>query len=196
MKITISETIFEKMLKALKGGTATRYFGREVLEYIRIKVECGKITAMACDGYSGARFKVDTVSNDGEDFICLIKPITFKASKNGNLPVTIELIDGEALLDIPTAHGNITYHFKQDFSYDEKLDGIFDKMKNHDREIGINATALARIMRNFANVSNDRIKTVILETKDSKSEGFRMCLCSEDNKIEFEQFLLPVRINK
>lgn len=196
MKVTISETMFETMLKATKGSTAAKYSSRPALEYIRIKVEGGKINVMVCDGVSGARLKFDANSHDGEDFTCLIKPISFKASKNGNLPVTIELVDGKALLDVPTAYGNLTYHFKQDFSYDDKLDDIFDKMGNHDRWVGVNATLLSRIMRNFASVSTERVKGVILESKDSKTEGFRMRMYSEKDKFEFEQFLLPVRIYK
>lgn len=195
MKVTISETMFETILKATKGSTA-QHSSRPALEYIRIKVEGGKINVMVCDGVSGARLKFDANSHDGEDFTCLIKPISFKASKNGNLPVTIELVDGKALLDVPTAYGNLTYHFKQDFTYEDKLDDIFDKMGNHDRWVGVNATLLSRIMRNFASVSNDRVKAVILESKDSKSEGFRMRMYSEKDKFEFEQFLLPVRIYK
>jgi hypothetical protein len=194
MKVTISETMFETMLKAIKGGAAAQYISRPELEYIRIKVEGGKINVMVCDGASGARLKFDAISHDGEDFTCLIKPISFKASKNGTLPVTIEIIDGEALLDVPTAYGNLTYHFKQNVSYNDKLDGIFDKMGNHDRWVGVNATLLSRIMRNFASVSNERIKSVILESKDSKTEGFRMRMYSEKDKFEFEQFLLPIRI--
>lgn len=194
MKVTISETMFETMLKATKGGTAQHHSARPALEYIRVKVEGGKINVMACDGVSGARLKFDAKSHDGEDFTCLIKPVTFKASKNGTLPVTIELVDGTALLDVPTAYGNLTYHFKQDFSYDDKLDGIFDKMGNHDRWVGVNATLLSRIMRNFASVSSERVKGVILESKDSKTEGFRMRMHSEKDNFEFEQFLLPVRI--
>lgn len=194
MKVTISETMFETMLKATKGGTAARYSSRPELEYIRIKVEGGKINVMVCDGVSGARLKFDANSHDGEDFTCLIKPISFKASKNGSLPVVIERVDGEALLDVPTAYGNLTYHFKQNISYDNKLDGIFDKMGNHDRWVGVSATLLSRIMRNFASVSNDRHKSVVLESKDSKTEGFRMSMYSENGKFEFEQFLLPVRI--
>ena len=196
MKVTISETMFETMLKATKGSTAAKYSSRPELEHIRIKVEGGKINVMVCDGVSGARLKFDATSHDSEDFTCLIKPISFKASKNGNLPVTIELVDGKALLDVPTAYGNLTYHFKQNVSYDDKLDNIFDKLGNHDRWVGVNATLLSRIMRNFASVSNDRNKPVILESKDSKSEGFRMRMYSEKDKFEFEQFLLPVRIYK
>ena len=195
MKVTISETMFETMLKATKDGTS-RYDSRPALEYIRIKVEGGKINVMVCDGVSGARLKFDANSHDGEDFTCLIKPISFKASKNGSLPVTIELVDGKVLLDVPTAYGNLTYHFKQNVSWDIKLESIFDKMGNHDRWIGVNASLLSRIMRNFASVSDDRAKPVILESKDSKTEGFRMRMYSEKDKFEFEQFLLPVRIFK
>ena len=185
--------MFETMLKATKGSTAQNS-SRPALEYIRIKVEGGKINVMVCDGVSGARLKFDANSHDGEDFTCLIKPISFKASKNGNLPVEIELAGGEALLTLPTVYGNLTHRFKQDFSYDDKLDGIFDKMGNHDRWIGVSATLLSRIMRNFASVSPGPIKGVVLESKDSKTEGFRMRMASEDAHFEFEQFLLPVRI--
>lgn len=196
MKVTISETMFETMLKATKGGMALNYSSKPELEHIRIKVEGGNLNVMVCDGVSGARLKFAAISHDGEDFTCLIKPISFKASKNGTLPVTIELVDGKALLDVPTAYGNLTYHFKQNVSYDDKLDGIFDKMGNHDRWVGVNATLLSRIMRNFASVSKDRVKGVILESKDSKTAGFRMRMYSTDDKFEFEQFLLPVRIFK
>ncbi len=195
MKIIINEIMFEKMLNAVKSGCARNYASKPALEYIRIKAENGKITAMVCDGVSGARFTLNAMDCDGEDFTCLIKPISFKASKNGTLPVSIELVDNECLLDVPTAYGNLTYHFKQDWVWDDKLDKIFDKMKTHDREIGVNANLMARIMRNFASVSTRYPHGVVIESKDSKTEGFRMYAIEED-KFEFEQFLLPVRYDK
>lgn len=195
MKVTIEEKTFETMLKATKGCVNNDYATRPELGYIGIKVVSGEVIALVCDGYSGARFKFPAQSQEGEDFTCLIKPFPFKASRNGTLPVVIELVDGEALVDVPNAYGCITYHFKQDFKYNSKLDEVFDKMKNHDRELGINANFLARIMRNFASVAKDRNRTVVLETNDSKTAGFRMSLYSGKDQFEFEQFLLPIRIS-
>ena len=192
MKVEVSEVMFQKMLNAVKNCVSKDECNRPVLKYIRLKVENGMITAMVCDGCSGARFKFAAQSHDGENFVCIIKPISFKASKSGFLPVVIELLDGEVLLDVPTEYGNLTYHFKQMYKWDEKLDDIFDKMKVHDREIGMNAALMARIMNNFASVSNDRNKCVVIETKESKTEGIRMY--AKDKSFEFEQFLLPLRM--
>lgn len=192
MTITITETMFQKMLTATKNGVAKNEVNRPALKYIRLKVESGKVTAMVCDGYTGARFRFDSVSHDGEDFTCLIKPIQFKASRIGSLPVVIELVDNEALLSVPTDYGRITYCFKQCYQWDDRLDGIFDKMKNHDREIAFNASLMERIMRSFANVKDDRDKVVVLQTKDSKTEGF--CMHADNGTFQLEQFLLPVRI--
>lgn len=194
MKVIIKETMFKKMLDAVKGGVA-KNASRLALEYIRIKAEGGVITAMVCDGCSGARFKFKAESHEGEDFTCLIKPIPFKTSKSGTMLVTIELVDDECLLDVPTGYGNLTYHFKQDFKYDDRLDEIFDKMKVHDREIGVNSALLARIMKAFESVSTRYPNAVVIESKDSKTEGFRM-YATEESTFEFEQFLLPVRLHK
>lgn len=192
MKVIINEDVFAKMLKAVKRGVAKSYASRPSLEYIRIKAESGKITAMVCDGVSGARFKFDAEAHEGEDFTCLIKPIPFKASESGKLQVTIELVDNECSLDVPSAYGNITYRFKQIYKYDEKLDEIFDKMQVHDREIGVNSALLARIMNDFASVTTRYPHGVVIESKDSKTEGFRMYVV-DPKGFEFEQFLLPVR---
>lgn len=193
MKVIINEDVFAKMLKAVKKGVAVKSETRPVLEYIRIKAEGGVITAMVCDGVSGARFKFNAESHDGEDFTCLIKPIPFKASSGGQLTVTIELIDKECLLNVPTPYGNITYNFKQDFTWDEKLDQIFDKMQAHDREIGVNAALMARIMRSFECVASRYPHAIVIESKDNKQEGFRMYV-AEPTGFEFEQFLLRVRL--
>lgn len=191
MKVVISETKFQKMLDAIKNGVS-KSGNRPFLSYIRLKIQQGNITAMVCDGYSGARFTIYENNGDGEDFVCLIKPISFKASKCGNSYVSIELLDGEAVLSVPTEFGNLTYRFRQNIEWDEKLDGIFDKMTHHDREIGVTAAYMARIMNNFARVSNSRNNATVIESKDSKLEGFRMYAI--DREFEFEQFLLPVRM--
>ena len=190
MKVIINEDVFAKMLKAVKRGVAVKYESRPALEYIRIKAEGGVITAMVCDGILGARFKFNAESHDGEDFTCLIKPIPFKASNSGEF-VTIELVDDECLLNVPTPYGNITYNFKQIYTWDEKLDNIFDKMQAHDREIGVNAALMTRIMRGF--VASRYPHGIVIESKDSKTEGFRMYV-AEPTGFEFEQFLLPVRL--
>lgn len=194
MKVTIQATLFKKMLNALKGSTAYRYETRPSLEYIRIQAENGNITATACDGYSGARFKFPAYSHEGEDFTCLIKPVDFKVNKYSNLHVTIELADNVATLEIPAEYGNIAYHFKQTCVWDTKLDEIFDKMKAHDREIGVDASFMARIMNNFAGVLPGGRKGVVIESKDNPREGFRMY--AESDQFEFEQFLLPMKMNK
>ena len=195
MKITIGETIFETMLKAVKGGIAQKSISRPSLEYIRIKAESGKVTAMVCDGVSGARFTFDAINHDGEDFTCLIKPISFKSSKNGSLSVSIELVDNECLLVVPTAYGNCTYNFKQGLLWDGKLDEIFDKMGRHDREIAVNANLMARIMKSFASVCTRYPSGVMIESKDSMTEGFRISALEGDN-FEFEQFIMPIRAKK
>lgn len=163
MKVTIKETMFQKMLNAIKSNVPKDMYNNPALNYIRLKIEDGWITAMVYDGISGARFKFEAQSHDGE-----------------------------VLLDVPTEYGNLTYHFKQKYEWNEKLDNIFDKMKVHDREIGVNAAVMARIMNNVARVSEDANKCVIIETKESQTEGFRMC--AKDKSFEFEQFLLPLRI--
>lgn len=193
MKVNINEKIFSKMLDATKNGIE-KIGSRSELQYIRLKVESGKITAMVCNGYSGARFKFDAENHEGEDFNCLIKPIPFKASRIGNLTVSLELIDGDVLLCVPTEYGSLTYHFKQNFEIHTKLDSIFDAMKEHDREIALNSVEMARIMSNFAKVTEERNKPVIIETKDSKTKGIRMIATGEN--FEFEQFLLPLRMDK
>lgn len=194
MKVTINATTFKKMLNALKGSTAYRYAPRPSLEYIRIQAENGNITATACDGYSAARFKSPAISHEGEDFTCLIKPVDFKVNKYSNLCVTIELADNIATLEIPAEYGNIAYNFKQTCVWDTKLDETIDKMKAHDREVGVDASFMARIMKNFANVIPGGRKCVVIESKDNPREGFRMY--AEKEEFEFEQFLLPMKMNK
>jgi hypothetical protein len=64
-------------------------------------------------------------------------------------------------------------------------------MKKHDREIGINANLMGRIMRSFSSVVSDINKLVIMESKENNLEGF--CMKAEEDTFTLEQYLLPVK---
>ena len=51
---------------------------------------------------------------------------------------------------------------------------------------------MERIMKSFADVKDDKNKAVVLQTKDSKTEGF--CMYADNGTFQLEQFLLPLRM--
>ena len=192
MKVYISEIMFDKMLKAVKNGVA-QDTNRPELCYIRIRVEGSKVTAFTCDSYSVTKMTFEAIRSEG-NFECLIKPIPFKMSENKLNTVCISLENGVAELEFPTEYGTLAYHFEQKIQMKIDFDKICVGMKNHDREIGINANLMGRIMRSFSSVVSDRNKTVIIESKENNREGFRMI--AEEDTFTLEQYLLPVKIKE
>ena len=190
MKIEINEVMFKKMMKAVKGAVA-KYDTRPGLDYIKINVSGGIVTASSCDGITGAEMRFKALSCDCEGFDCFIKPIDFKASKSGKNIVTIERLENAAIVETPEAYGTITYNFEQPTSIAYDYDEIFSKLKNHDREVGVNSTIMQRVMQAIANVSNTRLKVAVIESKENPKEGF--CIRTIDDDFTFEQFILPVR---
>lgn len=193
MKVHISEVMFDKMLKAIKDGVATSTH-RPEFGFIKIKVEGKKITAYVCDAYSGARMTFEALEHEGEDFQCLIKPIPFKTSKHKQNHIELSLEDNDAVLKTPTEYGNLIYHIKQNIVGKTDLEKIFTEMESHDREVGVNASFMARVMRNFSSVVSDRNKSVIIESKENNRLGFR--IVAEEEDFTLEHFLMPLRINK
>ena len=180
------------MLKAIKGGVAKDAF-RPEHNYMKVKVEGTTVTVYTCDGYTGARMTFKARETEGEDFECLIKPIPFKARKNGCGVVVLSLEENVATLEIPTEYGTLTYRFKQTIKWSFDADKIFTIMESHDREVGINTALMTRIMRNFASVSSDRNKLAIIESKENNKQGFR--IRAKEKDFTLEQFIMPVRIN-
>lgn len=191
MKAYISEIMFDKMLKAVKNGVSQNE-NRAELKFIRVRVKESKVTAFTCDGCSATRMTFEATKSDG-DFECLIKPIPFKMSKCKLNMVCLSLEDGEATLEFPTEYGTLMYRFKQKIQMKIDIDKICGSMDSHDREIGINANLMGRIMRSFSSVVSDRNKLVIMESKDKNLEGFRMR--AEEDTFTLEQYLLPIRFN-
>lgn len=191
-KVYIGENMFNTMLKAIKGGVSKDAF-RPEYNFIKVRVEGTKVTVFTCDGYTGARMTFNARETDGEDFECYIKPITFKARKNGVGVVVLSLEEDNATLEIPTEYGTLTYRFKQTVKWNFDADKVFGNMESHDREVGINSVMMTRIMRNIASVSTERNKVAIIESKENNKLGFR--IKAKEKDFTLEQFIMPVRIN-
>ena len=191
-KVYIGEIMFGTMLKAVKNGVAKDSF-RPEYNFMKVKVEGTTVTVYTCDGYTGAKMTLKARRTEGEDFECYIKPIPFKARKNGVGEVVLSLEEDNAILELPTEYGTLTYRFKQTIKWSFDADKIFSNMESHDREVGINTALMARIMRNFASVSSDRNKLAIIESKENNKQGFR--IRAKDKEFTLEQFIMPVRIN-
>jgi DNA polymerase III sliding clamp (beta) subunit (PCNA family) len=189
MKTYIDEIMFDKMLKAVKNGVSQMNHLLE-LNYIRLKVNGSTVTAYTCDNYSVTKMTFEATRSEG-DFECLIKPIPFKVSKGERKEVVLSLEDGVAQVEIPTEFGTLSYRFKQNVQMTMDFEKICDKMKSHDREIGINANLMARIMRSFSSIVSDRHKLVILESKENNREGF--CMKTKGEAFTLEQYLLPIK---
>ena len=190
-KVYIGETMFGEMLKAVKNGVANDSF-RPEYNFMKVKVEGTTVTVYTCDGYTGAKMTFKARETEGEDFECYIKPIPFKARKNGVGVVVLSLEEDNAILEIPTEYGTLTYRFKQGIKWSFDADKIFANMESHDREVGINTALMARIMRNFASVSSDRNNLAIIESKEDNKQGFR--IRAKEKDFTLEQFIMPVRI--
>ena len=190
-KVYINENMFGKMLKAVKNGVSKDLF-RPEYAFIKIKVEGTTVTVYTCDGYTGAKMTFKARETEGEDFECFIKPISFKASKNGCNVVVLSLEEDEATLELPTEYGTLTYRFKQNIKWNLNIDKIFSDMESHDREVGINSALMARIMRSFSSVSSDRNNLAVIESKENNKQGFR--IRAKEKDFTLEQFIMPVRI--
>ena len=191
-KIYINETMFGKMLKAMKNGVAKDSF-RPEYNFMKIKVEGTTVTVYTCDGYTGAKMTFKARETEGEDFECYIKPIPFKASKNGCNVVALSLEEDKAILELPTEYGTLTYRFGQNIKWSFDADKIFANMESHDREVGIDTAIMARIMRSFSSVSSDRNNLAVIESKENNKQGFR--IRAKEKGFTLEQFIMPVRIN-
>ena len=192
-KVYIGEIMFGTMLNAIKNGVAKDAF-RPEFNFIKIKVEGTTVTAYTCDGYTGAKMTFKARKTEGEDFECYIKPIPFKARKNGCGAVMLALEENVAILEIPTEYGTLTYRFGQSIKWSFDADKVFGTMESHDREVGINSALMARIMRNLASVSSDRNKLAVMETKKNNKQGFRIRVKEKD--FTLDQFIMPVRIKE
>jgi hypothetical protein len=99
-----------------------------------------------------------------------------------------------AVLEIPTEYGTLTYHFKQSIQAKTDYDKIFNDAKSHDREVGVSASLMARVMSSFSNVLTERNKTVVIESKEKNNQAF--CISAEDENFTIEQLVMPVRLAK
>lgn len=192
-KVYIGETMFRTMLKAVKDGVGKDSF-RPEYNFIKVKVEGTNVTVFTCDGYTGARMMFKARETVGENFECFIKPIPFKANKNGCGVVVLSFEEDNAMLEISTEYGTLTYCFKQNIKWNFDADKVFTNMESHDREVGVNAVLMARIMRNIASVSTDRNKLSIIESKENNKLGFR--IKAKEKDFTLEQFIMPVRIQE
>ena len=191
-RVEINEVVFKKVLAAVKHSIA-RDESRPILKYIQIKVSGKQFTAVSLDGYRASRVTAD-LDNEYESFTCYIKPISIKTSKDGILPVVIELDGDIAHVEVITEYGKLKYSFKQPTASYIDVDKIYADAKEHDREVAINAVYLCEALKSCAATTLDRNNLTILESKPDSIKP--LILRAKTTGILNEQLILPIKVFK
>lgn len=191
-KVVIEQNTFKAMIEGVKCAVATDMY-RPILQYIKVVVTPATITFYALDGYQAAKLRIEQVSDCA--FECYIKPIAFKPLKNGADTVSIEYDEESriAYVSITTEYGELQYKFSQPAGEFIDVEKIYADAAEHDRELGISATRVAKALNAIIKTSTDRERTVIFESKQNNKQAF--ILRSYDKEIFNEQLVLPVRID-
>lgn len=131
---------------------------------------------------------------NADEFVAMIAPVPFKASKNGINPVTISLDEnGDTLLKYHTLYGEMNCRFTVSAREFPNIEKIYADTETHDREIGMNAIYVAEALKALAKTnSTDRNRLCVFESKQAGDLPFFIRAKGED--YENTQLILPVRI--
>ncbi len=190
--ITLNETEFNALLDGVRH-TVSSDNARPAMQYIKIVVEKFSITAYSLDGYRASRFTIKRKQENADEFVAMIAPVPFKASKNGTRPVTISIDDcGVTQLRYNTLYGEMNCRFDIKANEFPNIERIYSDTEAHDREIGINALYVAEALKALSKTnSGDRNHLCVIESKDEKSLPFIIRAKGKD--YENAQLVLPVR---
>lgn len=190
--ITLNETEFNALLDGVRH-TVSSDNAQPAMQYIKIVVEKFSITAYSLDGYRASRFTIKRKQENADEFVAMIAPVPFKASKNGTRPVTISIDDcGVTQLRYTTLYGEMNCRFDIRANEFPNIERIYADTEAHDREIGINALYVAEALKALSKTnSGDCNHLCVIESKENKGVPFIIRAKGED--YENAQLILPVR---
>lgn len=185
-RVSIIDTAFATLIEGTKNSLGKDMY-RSELSYIKLVVKKDEITAYSCDGYSAAKVTVPNLNSIDEEFECLIKPITVKPSKGRPQNIIVEVINGDAYVEVPVEHGKLKYCFtlpNDNFVNIEKIIENTDKNDTYTIHVQpallIKALKAAQKTNRYAEVKfGDKLSPFIIKAK-----------CGETNNW---QIVLPVR---
>lgn len=190
-QFTLTEREFQTMLDAVKH-TVSWDDARPALHYIRINVDKQSMAAYSLDGYRASRFVLHCANENKDEFVCYIKPIPFKASKNEMLPVNISTDDKTTTVEYCTKYGRVQYKFEHPEIEYPDIEKVYREAAEHDREVSANARYIQQAMQAIASMTPRAVdKVCIIESKDNPCAPIIMR--GKADNMENTQLILPVR---
>lgn len=192
-RVEINELLFVKAVESVKHCIA-KDDNRKALEYIKLKISKGKLTAYACDGYRAARTTIPLSQYTESEFECYIKPIKVKPSKSGANVVVIECENNIAAVEVITEYGKIKYCFEQHDHKAIDIDKVYQDAALYDRKTGFNPNYVKQAINALSQITTKYSKCVVLETQEKAYAPFIIRAKDTGLGCISEQLILPMRI--
>ena len=193
-KVEINELQFKKLIDGVKH-CVSKDGSRPILEYIQIKVKPDTITAYALDGFRAARVEIKNIFTIDEEFTCLIKPISLKASKDGTNRVVIECTDENTFVEVVTEYGVLRYGFAVPSGEFIDVEKIYETTRQHDRELGLKPRYIIDALKALNGINYICGGSyAVLEIKENNTQP--IIIRAKNDGIINEQLILPVRIQE
>lgn len=193
-RVEINELQFKNLIDGVKY-CVSKDGSLPVLGYIQIKVKPDTITAYASDGFRAARVEIKNTFTIDEEFTCLIKPISLKASKLGTNPVIIECTDKNTFVEVITEYDILRYGFAVPSGKFPDVDKIYETARQYDRKLALQTRYLIdalKALNGINHISGDSY--AVLEIKENNTHPF--IIRAKNDSIINEQLILPVRIQE
>lgn len=190
-QVTLTEQEFKTILDGTQHSISSDD-ARPALQYIRLDIAKQSVTAYSCDGYRASRIILKRSKENDDEFTCYIKPIPFKPTKNGILPVTISCDDKITTLDIRTFYGSMCYRFECPNGSFPDIEKIYQEAAEHDREVGISAKFVAQAMQAITKMNHRIDNCCVIEGKESPVQP--IIIRAKCETMENTQLILPIRI--
>lgn len=192
-QILIPEDLFKKILKGCKGCVAKDAY-RPELQFIRIEVAKQSITAYSLDGFRASRIILPLKEEAEEEFIAYIMPFAFKEIGGGKENVLLGLGEEGAFVDFKTFQGRTRLTFAKPREWSCDIKKVFEKGKEHDREVGVDTRYLADACKSIGSITEGKYKLAILENSSNPLKSF--CLRAKGENFAIDQLILPIRFTE
>lgn len=190
-QIILTEQEFKHILDGTQH-TVSNDDARVALQYIRLDVARQSVMAYSLDGYRASRVLLKRSKENDDEFTCYIKPVPFKPTKHGALPVTISFDEKITTLDIRTFYGSMCYRFECPNSDFPNIEKVYQEAEVHDREVGVNAKYIAQAMQAIAKMNHHIDHCCVIEGKESPTQP--IIIRAKCESMENTQLILPIRI--
>lgn len=192
-KVTINEATFKHIMDATEGFVDKTAIYPS-LEYIKIVVTKGKITAYSTNAFAASKVEVERNDGGRDEFICYIRPIKIRKGKQNVLQsVEIECDVDDCFVTVPQEYGAIKYRFAlKNTGFFPNLEDVFAKYESHDCEVCLETSYLVTAMRAASSIG-ERIFPIV-ETRSNPNEPISIRAEVDGGKIKTKQLVLPKRI--